>query len=101
VTDEPADSAPPDGLIAKRFAADADLGEAGTKFMYLCLLRGMRGERMPAPGGTAGVTPEEGGDIRQAARALLPQIERIRLGEEALIAKGPPPEEETQEALPF
>jgi hypothetical protein len=93
-------SAPPDGLIARTYA-DRETGytDAGRAYMRDCLLKGMRGEPLPDPRKDQAVGKVDGALIRQKAHSLLPEIDRIRAGEEPLLAAPPPAPKQTD--LPF
>jgi hypothetical protein len=94
-------SAPPDGVIARRYmqAEAAGLSDDGQKYLYDCLLHGMRGEPMPEPRRGQAIGAADGVLIQQKARHHLPTIERIRAGEASLEIA--PPIEPTQTDLPF
>lgn len=95
------DAIPPDGLIARAYAAGEETMADGARlYMRDCLLRGMRGEPMPDPKGEYKLNTAQKVDVRQRAHSHLPEIELIRAGERPLEVS-PAPSQPATEPLPF
>jgi hypothetical protein len=91
---------PPDGVIARAYAAGEEtMGEGARLYMRDCLLRGMRGEQMPEPKTEYKLAKAQKADVRHRAHSHLPEIDLIRAGERSLSVE--PAVVAEQDVLPF
>lgn len=76
---------PPDGVILRRYAdTEEGLTEGGRRYLFSCLLKGIRTEPMPDPRPDHKVSSADRAIIQAKAHSFLPDIERVRAGEMTL-----------------